>query len=84
MVYAQLQLSQDKAVAEVLAHAVGVANKVDNVAAAYAYAAMPARLALERGLWAEAAKLTLVPAADAYPWKKYPQAEALNTVWARP
>ena len=39
---------------------------------------MPARLALERGLWAEAAKLPLEPAADAYPWKKYPQAEAVN------
>jgi hypothetical protein len=78
MVYAQLQLGQDKAASEVLAHAVGVTNKTDNFAAAYAYAAMPARLALERGLWADAAKLTLVPAADAYPWKKYPQAEALN------
>jgi hypothetical protein len=78
MVYAQLQLSQDKAASEVAAHAAGVANKADNVAAAYAYAAMPARLALERGLWAEAAKLPLVPAAEAYPWKKYPQAEALN------
>src|SRR5690606_10637540 len=39
---------------------------------------MPARLALERGEWAEAAKIALVPAADAYPWKKYPQAEAVN------
>jgi hypothetical protein len=78
MVYAQLQLGQDKAASEVLAHAAGVANKVDNLAGAYAYAAMPARLALERGLWAEAAKLPLVPAAEAYPWKKYPQAEALN------
>ena len=51
---------------------------VDHLAAAYAYAAMPARLALERGAWADAAKLALAPAADAYPWKKYPQAEALN------
>ena len=78
MVYAQLQLGQDKAAPEVLTHAVGVAQKADNLAAAYAYAAMPARLALERGAWAEAAKLSLTPAADAYPWKKYPQAEALN------
>jgi hypothetical protein len=78
MVYAQLQLGQDKAASEVLTHSVGVANKVDNFAAAYAYGAMPARLALERGRWAEAAKLPLTPAADAYPWKKYPQAEALN------
>jgi hypothetical protein len=78
MIYAQLQLGQDKAAAEILAHAARVASKPDNLAGAYAYAAMPARLALERGAWAEAAKLPLDPAADAYPWKKYPQAEAVN------
>jgi hypothetical protein len=78
MVYAQLQLAQDRAAAEVLSHARGVAAKPDHVAAAYAYAAMPARLALERGAWAEAATLPLEPAADAYPWKKYPMAEAVN------
>jgi hypothetical protein len=78
MVYAQLQLAQDKAAAEVLSHAVRVATKPDHLAGAYAYAAMPARLVLERGLWADAAKLTLEPAAEAYPWKKYPQAEAIN------
>ena len=39
---------------------------------------MPARLALERGEWAEAAALPMTPAADAYAWKKYPQAEAIN------
>jgi hypothetical protein len=78
MVYAQLQLAQDKAAAEVLSQAGRVASKPDHIAAAYAYAAMPARLALERGAWAEAARLPLEPAADAYPWKKYPQAEAVN------
>jgi hypothetical protein len=78
MVYAQLQLVQDRAAAEVLAHARGVGAKPDHIAAAYAYAAMPARLALERGAWADAARLTLEPAADAYPWKKYPQSEAVN------
>ena len=51
---------------------------VDNFAAAFAYAAMPARMALERGDWAAAAALPLTPAADAYPWKKCPQAEAIN------
>jgi hypothetical protein len=51
---------------------------VDNFAAAYAYAAMPARLALERSDWKEAMDLPLHPAAEAYPWKKYPQAEAVN------
>ena len=78
MVYAQLQLGQDKAAAEVLSHAARVASKPDSLAGAYAYAAMPARLALERGAWAEAAKLPLDPAANAYPWSKYPQAEAVN------
>ena len=78
MVYAQLQLAQDRAAAEVLAHARGVATKADHIGAAYAYAAMPARIALERGAWADAAKLTLDPAAEAYPWKKYPQSEAVN------
>jgi hypothetical protein len=78
MVYAQLQLVQDRAAAEVLAQARGVATKPDHIAAAYAYAAMPARIALERGAWADAAKLTLDPAAEAYPWKKYPQSEAVN------
>jgi hypothetical protein len=78
MVYAQLQLVQDRAAGEVLAHAHGVATKADHIGAAYAYAAMPARIALERGAWAEAARLTLEPTAEAYPWKKYPQAEAVN------
>ena len=51
---------------------------VDNFGAAFAYAAMPARIALERGGWAAAVNLPLTPAVDAYPWKKYPQAEAVN------
>jgi hypothetical protein len=78
MVYAQLQLGQDRAAAEVLSQANRVVAKPDHLAGAYAYAAMPARLALERRSWSEAAKLPLAPAADAYPWKKYPQAEAVN------
>jgi len=78
MVYAHLQLGQDRAAAEVITHAQGVAKKPDHVAAAYAYAAMPARAALERGAWREAAKLALNPGPDAFPWKKYPQAEAVN------
>jgi hypothetical protein len=78
MVYAMLQLAQDRAAERVLAHARGVSPKPDHVAAAYAYAAMPARLALERGAWPEAAQLSLEPAPEAYPWKKYPQSEAIN------
>jgi hypothetical protein len=39
---------------------------------------MPARLALERKDWKEASEIPLTPAADAYPWKQYPQSEAVN------
>jgi hypothetical protein len=78
MVYAHLQLGQDRAARAVLADARKVPNLIDHFAFAYAIAAMPARMALERGNWKEAANLALYPAADAYAWKKYPQAEAVN------
>ena len=78
MVYAHLQLGQDRAAQKVRDSAFGTAKTTDHFAAAYAYAAIPARLALERGDWAAAARLPIAPAADAYPWAKYPQAEASN------
>jgi len=77
MVYAHLQLAEDDAARKAMRQSIAM-KPIDNFAAAYAYAAMPARLALERGEWAEAARIPLEPAADAYPWNKYPQAEALN------
>jgi hypothetical protein len=77
MVYAHLQLAQDQAARQAMNHSLA-ANTVDHFAAAYAYAAMPARLALERGTWNEAADLPLQPTAQIYPWKKYPHAEAVN------
>ena len=77
MVYAHLQLAQDEAARAAMQKSLGM-KPVDNFGAAYAYAAMPARIALERGDWAAAAALPLTPPADAYPWKKYPQAEAVN------
>jgi hypothetical protein len=78
MVYALLQLGQDRAAEGVNAHAQAVSPKPDHIAAAYAYAAMPARLALEREVWRDAAKLPLTPATERYQWSKYPQAEAVN------
>ena len=78
MVYAHLQLGQDRLAQGVQDRAKAMAKLSDHFAAAYAYGAMPARLALERSDWAAAAKLPLTPAADAYPWAKYPQAEASN------
>ncbi len=77
MVYAHLQLAQDRAAQKALARSLGM-KAIDNFAAAYAYAAMPARLALESGDWATATALPLSPGADVYPWKKYPHAEAVN------
>src|SRR5581483_8113666 len=44
---------------------------VDHFAGAFALAAIPARFALERGQWAEAAALTLRP--SDLPWSKFPQ-----------
>jgi tetratricopeptide (TPR) repeat protein len=47
-----------------------------NFAAAYALAAVPARYALERGRWAEAAALEVAPAW--FPWAQFPYAEAIT------
>jgi hypothetical protein len=77
LVYAHLQLAQDRAAREAIEGSQRM-KLVDNFAAAYAYAAMPARLALERNDWNEAAALPLTPAVDAYPWNKYPQSVAVN------
>ena len=78
MVYAQLQMGQDRAAQTVRDKSQAIPNFPDNFAAAYAYAAIPARLALERADWSAAAKVGMFPAVDAYPWSKYPQAEASN------
>jgi len=78
LVYAHLQLGQDAAAAKVLADMRGITQTSDAFASAYGFAAMPARYALERHAWQEAAGVPLWPAADAYPWTKYPQAEAIN------
>lgn len=78
MAYAHLQMGQDEAARSVLAAAKKVEKPADNFAAAYGLAAIPARVALERAQWTEAAKLELYPGRDAYPWHKHPQAEAVN------
>jgi Tfp pilus assembly protein PilF len=82
MVYAHLQLGQDGAARQVVAAAQSNPARIDNRAVAYAYAVMPARLAVERGAWKEAAALALHPSADSFPWKKYSFAEA-NHAYAR-
>ncbi len=77
MVYAHLQLGEDGAARKVVADALANPARIDHIGTAYAYAAMPARLAIERADWKTAANLALTPA-DGYPWAKYPQGESIN------
>jgi hypothetical protein len=78
MVYAYLQLVQDEAARQATERSLGM-EAIDNPAAAYAYAAMPARLALETDDWKTAASIPLTPSREQYAWDKYPQAEAVNS-----
>ncbi|HEY0727768.1 MAG TPA: hypothetical protein VGD38_06860, partial [Pyrinomonadaceae bacterium] len=78
LAYAYLQSAQDKLAWGVLDEL----NKIPTVEpktfkVAYAFAAIPARYALERRRWDEAARLAL-PAntVEMFPWKKFPWAEA--------
>jgi tetratricopeptide (TPR) repeat protein len=76
-VYAYLQLGQDEAAQALLDEVNAIEQiNVDDAASAYALAAIPARYALERGQWADAAAVTLPPVAFA--WENFPQAEAVN------
>ena len=81
MVFGLLQQAKDKE-AKKLVDEVSAIRKVDveNFIAAYAFAAIPSRYALERGDWKQAARLELSPADLA--WNKFPQAEAI-LVFAR-
>jgi len=78
LAYAYLQGAQDKQASEVLQEL----NKIRQVdppsfKVAYAYAAIPARYALERRQWAEAAKLSLQPGTvNNLSWDNFRWAEA--------
>src|SRR2546421_11056362 len=75
--YAALQLGKDKEARAVVDEIRGL-NKVDSeqFAAAFAFAAIPARYALERRAWTEASDLPLHP--QSLSWSKFPQAESIN------
>ncbi|HEX7023907.1 MAG TPA: hypothetical protein VF187_03730, partial [Gemmatimonadales bacterium] len=79
--YAYLQMGQDRAARRLLSALPAIARRLNPAASStgapitagyYARAAIPARYALERGAWAEAARLELVPSpapfADAVTW----------------
>ena len=76
MVYAYLQQGKDKS-AKKLAAELSAIDRLDEsqFAAAYALAAIPARLALERHDWKAAAGLGVQPAW--FPWNRFPNTVAL-------
>jgi tetratricopeptide (TPR) repeat protein len=77
IVYAAMQLAKD-AEARTVVDEVRRLDKIDSeqFAAAFAFAAIPARYALERRQWAEAVELPLHPASLS--WPKFPQAESIH------
>jgi len=79
--YAYLQGAQDQEAKRVLDELTAI-RKVQPEAfqAAYAFAAIPARYALERRRWSEAAALTAHP--TTFPWNRFPWADAV-TYFAR-
>ena len=74
--YAYLQIADDDG-AKAIADRVAQATSFDapTSTAGYALAAVPARYALERRAWKEAAALTLKP--STFPWDNAPQTEAI-------
>jgi tetratricopeptide (TPR) repeat protein len=78
LAYAYLQGAQDKQ-AGALLDELNQIPKADpeTFKVAYAFTAIPARYALERRRWDEAAKLTLAPGSlGAFPWERFRWAEA--------
>jgi tetratricopeptide (TPR) repeat protein len=76
MEYAYLQVGQDRDAKRVVDELMTFGRaKGPNLPMAYAIAAMPARYALERRNWSEAAALT--PPSMPFPWERFPWAEAM-------
>jgi tetratricopeptide (TPR) repeat protein len=74
--YAYLQTGRDAPAREIRDRVAAVTSfDVPQFAAAYALAAVPARYALERRAWKEAAALALGP--PSFPWDRFPYAEAI-------
>jgi tetratricopeptide (TPR) repeat protein len=79
MVYASLQMADDAAADKIGADARAIRALNDSrLGEVFGVAAIPARLTLERGHWAEAATIELHPAISEAGWKRFPQAEAIN------
>ncbi len=77
LVYALLQTGRDQQALAVLKRLQHIDKAhVDNFKVAYTYAASPARYALERRQWREAAELTLTPAT--FPWDRFDWARSIH------
>jgi tetratricopeptide (TPR) repeat protein len=78
LAYAYLQRGEDEKAQQVLDMIIDIKEPVQiHVASAYTFAAVPARLALERQEWAVAASLKPRLPAD-YPWDRFPAMEAIT------
>jgi tetratricopeptide (TPR) repeat protein len=77
LVYALLQHGRDEEARAALAELQSRAPFQPHIGTAYALAAPPARLALERRAWEDAAALPVNDPA-AFPWDRFPAAEALT------
>jgi hypothetical protein len=81
VVYAHLQVGQDRQARAVLEELSTMQkSEPESFVAAYAYAAIPARVALEQRRWSEAAGLS--PASKPFPWDRFAWAEGI-TAFAR-
>jgi len=78
LAYAYLRTGQDQKAQGVFDELSSIRNaEPENFAAAYAFAAIPARVALERHRWSEAAALAPHPAE--FPWKRFQWGEAITS-----
>jgi tetratricopeptide (TPR) repeat protein len=83
LAYAYLQQARDSDAMRVLNEVKGIRKVApEHFVTAYALAAIPARYALERGQWADAANVSPHPGEADFPWARFPQALA-ELVYAR-
>jgi len=81
LVYAHLQMAQDGSAKRVVDHVSDLPKVTfEHFVTGFALATIPSRYALERGRWADAAKLELF--GKEFPWARFPQSEA-QLVFAR-
>jgi tetratricopeptide (TPR) repeat protein len=79
MVYASLQMADDAGAEKIGADAWAISTLNEStLGEVFGVTAIPARLALERGRWAEAATLERHPRVSEAGWQRFPQAEAIN------